>query len=69
MFCIYVCITVLQWVFISPSAIFALFVQTVYNRVAQGMLHDDRIVLAMLLSRLFLKIESRCVNSIASVFD
>jgi dynein heavy chain 1 len=33
--------------------------QTVYNRVAQGMLHDDRIVLAMLLSRLFLKIESR----------
>ena len=29
--------------------------QTVYNRVAQGMLHDDRIVLAILLCRIHLR--------------
>ena len=29
--------------------------QTVYNRGARGMLHDDRIVLAILLCRIHLK--------------
>ncbi len=32
-----------------------LFVKIVYNRVSRGMLHDDRIVLSVLLSRIYLK--------------
>ena len=40
-------------------SVVSLMVQTVYNRVAHGMLHDDRIVLALLLSRIYLKIDTK----------
>ena len=33
----------------------AVFFQIVYNRVARGMLHDDRITFSMLLCRIYLR--------------
>ena len=39
-------------------------IQTVYNRVARGMLHDDRVVLAVLLCRIRLKsVTGYCGNN------
>lgn len=35
------------------------FVQNVFYRVALGMLHDDRIVLGVLLARIFTKMNSK----------
>lgn len=37
------------------SHVFPLFMQVVYNRVARGMLHDDRITFAVLFARIRLK--------------
>ena len=45
----------LQMFFVLFLLLLLLFVKIVYNRVSRGMLHDDRIVLSVLLSRIYLK--------------
>ncbi len=45
----------LQMFFLFLLVLSLLFVKIVYNRVSRGMLHDDRIVLSVLLSRIYLK--------------
>ena len=42
--------------------------QNVFYRVALGMLHDDRVVLGVLLARIFTKMNSKLVERVQSVF-